>query len=44
MYVVSWVGHHGNRLYGFMRLQSKMLSGVDGWSGVDGYHLDCYGY
>ena len=33
---VRWLGHHGNRLYGFMRLRSKMLSGWMGeWSGVD---------
>ena len=24
---VRWLGHHGNRLYGFMRLRSKMLTG-----------------
>ena len=30
MYIVRWLGHHGNRLYGFMRLQSKMWSGLDG--------------
>ena len=33
IYIVRWLGHHGNRLYGFMRLRSKMLTGVDG---VDG--------
>ena len=28
---IRWLGHHGNRLYGFMGLQSKMLecTGVD---------------
>ena len=34
MYIVRWLGHNGNSLYGFMGLQSKMLewvSGVDGW-------------
>ena len=38
MYIVRGLGHHGNRLYGFMRLWSKMWTGVgDGveWSGVD---------
>ena len=43
MYIVRWLGHHGNRLYGFMGPLSKMLSGVE-WSGVDGYPLDCYDY
>ena len=27
LYIVRWSGHHGNRLYGFMRLWSKMLTG-----------------
>ena len=31
--LVNTIEHHGNRLYGFMRLRSKMLSGW--WSGVD---------
>ena len=31
---VRWLGHHGNRLYGFMGLRSK-LSG-DGWV-MDGW-------
>ena len=40
---VRWLGHHGNRLYGFMGLRSKMSGdGVDGW--MDGYPLDCYDY
>ena len=38
IYIVIWFEHHGNRLYGFMRLRSKMS---DGWSG---YPLDCYDY
>ena len=36
MYIVRWLGHNGNSLYGFMGLQSKMLewvSGVGEWSG-----------
>ena len=32
VYSVRWLGHHENRLYGFMRLRSKMLTG---WSGLD---------
>ena len=24
IYIVRWLGHHGNRLYDFMGLQSKM--------------------
>ena len=31
MYIVSWLGHHGNRLYGFKGLQSKMLE----WTGLE---------
>ena len=27
------IEHHGNRLYGFMRLRSKSWTGVDGWVG-----------
>ena len=27
--LVNTIEHHGNRLYGFMRLWSKMLSGVE---------------
>ena len=48
MYIVRWLGHNGNSLYGFMGPWSKMLewvSGVewmDGW--MDGYPLDCYDY
>ena len=43
MYIVRWLGHNGNSLYGFMGLQSKMLEWVmDGW--MDGYPLDCYDY
>ena len=36
MYIFRWLGHHGNRLYGFMGLQSKMLewTGLE-WSGVE---------
>ena len=43
IHVVRWLGHHGNRLYGFMGLQSKMWDWVSGveWSG---YPLDCYDY
>ena len=39
MYIVRWLGHNGNSLYGFMGLQSKMLELVSGveWSGVDGW-------
>ena len=40
MYIVRWLGHHGNRLDGFKGLWSKMLD----WTGVDGYPLDCYDY
>ena len=29
---VRWLGHHGNRLYGFMGLRSKMLDWVTGCS------------
>ena len=36
MYIVIWLGHHGNRLYGYMGLRSKMSDWMDGWvSGVD---------
>ena len=36
MYIVIWFGHHGNRLYGYMGLRSKMSDWMDGWvSGVD---------
>ena len=36
IHVVRWLGHHGNRLYGFMRLRSKMSEWMDGWmDGVD---------
>ena len=31
VYIVIWFEHHGNRLYGVMRLLSKLL-GVDGLS------------
>ena len=36
IHVVRWLGHHGNRLYGFMGLRSKMLewTGLE-WSGVE---------
>ena len=27
IYIVRWLGHHGNILYGFMRLRSKMWTG-----------------
>ena len=27
LYIAIWLEHHGNRLYGFMRLWSKMLDG-----------------
>ena len=30
IYVVTWLEHHGKRLYGVLRLLSKSLSGVDG--------------
>ena len=30
IYIVTWLEHHGNRLYGVLRLLSKSLSGVDG--------------
>ena len=36
--LVNTIEHHENRLYGFMRLWSKMLSGVEWvmeWSGVE---------
>ena len=33
MYIVRWLGHHGNRLYGFMGLQSKMWDWMGEWSG-----------
>ena len=36
IYIVRWLGHHGNRQYGFMELQSKMLEWMDG---VDGLSL-----
>ena len=29
IHVVRWLGHHRNRLYGFMGLRSKMLD----WTG-----------
>ena len=38
IHVVRWLGHHRNRLYGFMGLRSKMCE----W--VTGYPLDCYDY
>ena len=31
MYIVRWLGHNGNRLYGFMGLRSKMSD----WTGLD---------
>ena len=36
VYIVRRLGHHGNRLYGFMELRSKMSDGwvtgrLDGW-------------
>ena len=36
IYIVRRLGHHGNRLYGFMELRSKMSDGwvtgrLDGW-------------
>ena len=40
MYIVRWLGHNGNRLYGSKGLQSKMLEWVSGveWSGwMDGW-------
>ena len=43
MYIVRWLGHNGNSLYGFMGLQSKMLEWVSGVEWMDGYPLDCYG-
>ena len=42
--LLDGLGHHGNRLYCFMRLGSKMLTGVDGWMEWSGYPLDCYDY
>ena len=41
--LVNTIEHHGNRLYCFIRLRCKMLTG---WSGVEwsGYPLDCYDY
>ena len=39
--LLDGLGHHGNRLYCFMRLGSKMWTGVGEWSG---YPLDCYDY
>ena len=44
MYIVRWLGHHGNRLYGFMGLRSKMSEWMDGWMEWTGYPLDCYDY
>ena len=41
IYIVRWLGHYSNRLYGFMELLSKMSEWV---SGLDGYPLDCYDY
>ena len=38
MYNARWLGHHGNRLYGFMGLQSKMSEWMGEW--MDGYPLD----
>ena len=32
---VRWLGHHWNRLYGFMGLRSKMSDGVDGVEWMD---------
>ena len=29
IYIVRWLGHHGNKLYGFMGLWSKMCE----WTG-----------
>ena len=42
MYIVRWLGQDGNRLYGFIGFQSKMLEWVSGW--MDGYPLDCYDF
>ena len=39
--LLNGLGHHWNRLYGFMRLQSKMSEWMGEWSG---YPLDCYDY
>ena len=38
LYIVIWLKHHGDRLYGIMGLLSKK------WDGLDGYLLDCYDY
>ena len=38
LYIMIWLEHHGNRLYGVIRLLSKK------WDGLDGYPLDCYDY
>ena len=35
MYIVRWLGHHGNRLYGFMRLQSKMCEWMEWMEWMD---------
>ena len=44
MYIVRWLGHHGNRLDGFKGLRSKMWDWVSGVEWMDGYPLDCYDY
>ena len=41
MYIVRWLGHHGNRLDGFKGLRSKMWDWVSGVEWMDGY---CYDY
>ena len=39
IYIVIWLEHDGNRLYGFMGLLSKKSDGWMGdWSGVDSIH------
>ena len=39
--MLDGLGHHGNRLYGFMGLPSKQ-SEWNGLDGMDGYPLDDY--
>ena len=43
-YIAIWLEHHGNRLYGFMGLLSKMSDWMER-SGLDWIPLrDCYDY
>ena len=35
LYIVSWLGHHGNKLHGFIGLRSKICEWVSGVDELD---------